>query len=375
MHTLELAQALTEAGHEVCVFALDKDGQGFHRAVGFSTCAVPARACYGGTDDLIKQRIGEFVDFFEAFFEQRAKNEESGYDIYHAQDCLSANALAILKRRGLLSHFVRTVHHIEAFKSPYLQDCQEKSIYQSDRCLCVSELWQQVLQRDYGITAHRVINGVSARFSMQPNRTEIGLAKAYGITGAPIYLTVGGIEPRKNSINLLKAFRLVTDQQPQAQLVIAGGATLFDYQDYRREFMTLVEQYGLADAVILPGVVPDEAMPVLYRLANAFVFPSLKEGWGLVLLEAIASGLPVLTANQAPFTEFLSSDSAQLVDPTVVEAIASGMIEITKPEVARRLISGSQPVVERYSWQRSAQMHLELYQELSQATPRSLPTL
>ena len=116
-------------------------------------------------------------------------------------------------------------------------------------------------------------------------------------------------------------------------------------------------------------------MPVLYRLANAFVFPSLKEGWGLVLLEAIASGLPVLTANQAPFTEFLSSDSAQLVDPTVVEAIASGMIEITKPEVARRLISGSQPVVERYSWQRSAQMHLELYQELSQATPRSLPTL
>ncbi len=361
VHTLELAQALADAGHEVCVFALAKDTEGFHReAVGFETCAVPASTCHGGTDALVKQRIGEFVRFFEQAF---AKGLQ-GYDIYHAQDCLSANALAVLKQFGRLSRFVRTVHHIEDFKSPYLRECQEKSIYQSDRCLCVSELWQQVLGKDYGIASDRVINGVSDRFSAQPSGQETALAQAYGISGDPVYLTVGGIEPRKNSIALLKAFKQVRSHHPTAQLVIVGGATLFDYQAYRDEFMSQVSAYELAEALVLPGIVPDHEMPALYRLAHAFVFPSIKEGWGLVVLEALASGVPVLTSDQPPFTEFLSRASACLVNPEDVDAIAAGMIEIVKPDIAQALTSASQPIVERYSWPRSAKMHLDLYRKI-----------
>ncbi|MEL7227076.1 MAG: glycosyltransferase, partial [Cyanobacteria bacterium J06576_12] len=79
-------------------------------------------------------------------------------DIYHAQDCLSANALAILRSQGRIPHFVRTVHHIESFRSPYLQDCQEKSIYLPDRFCCVSTEWQAALKENYGVEAHRVIN-------------------------------------------------------------------------------------------------------------------------------------------------------------------------------------------------------------------------
>ncbi len=360
VHTLELAQALTDLGHAPCVFALDKDGQGFHRPVAFATCAVPASACHGNTDELIQQRIKEFVDFFEQLFSQGAM----GYDIYHAQDCLSANALAVLKDRGRISHFVRTVHHIEDFKSPYLRDCQEKSIYQSDRCLCVSELWQQLLRKDYGIAAHRVLNGVSSRFSACPNGQELALAQRYGIQSDPVYLTVGGIEPRKNSMNLLAAFRLVRRYRPAAQLVIVGGATLFDYQDYRNAFLARMKVYGLTEAVLLLGVVPDEDLPVLYRLADAFVFPSLMEGWGLVVLEAIASGLPVLTSDQAPFTEFLSAQSACLVNPEDVDALARAMLEIVKPEIAQNLVSQSRSIIRRYSWEASAKMHLELYEQM-----------
>ena len=353
IHTLELADALYKLGHQPCVFALDKDGQGFHRRVDFQTCAVPASPYEGDVDGLIKQRVGEFVLFFEGLSQQ--------FDIYHAQDCLSANALAQMREKGDIPHFVRTVHHIESFRSPYLQDCQGKSIYQPDRCLCVSDLWQQVLQAEYGIAAHRVINGVSDRFSAEPDGLENLVAEAYGISGQPVYLTVGGIEPRKNSIRLLQAFSQIRASQPKAQLVIAGGATLFDYQDYREAFMTRVQAAGLADALVLPGVVPDEQMPALYRLADAFVFPSVKEGWGLVVLEAIASGLPVLTANRAPFTEFLSAEDACLVEPENVEAIAAGMLSITQP--------GSRPIspkaiTQRYSWQTSAQMHLDLYRQL-----------
>ncbi len=360
VHTLELAQALSDVGHHPCVFALDKEGQGFHRPVTFATGEVPASVCHGDTDALIQQRIKEFVDFFEQLFSQGFM----GYDIYHAQDCLSANALAVLKDRGRLSHFVRTVHHIEDFKSPYLRDCQEKSIYQSDRCLCVSELWQQVLKKDYGITAHRVVNGVSTRFSACLSGRELVLAERYGINSDPIYLTVGGIEPRKNSMNLLEAFRWVHHYRPAAQLVIAGGATLFDYQDYRDAFLARVKTYGLTEAVLLLGVVPDADLPVLYRLADAFVFPSIIEGWGLVVLEAIASGLPVLTSNQAPFTEFLSAQSAALVNPEDVDAIAHAMLEIVKPDIAQSLVSQSRSTIERYSWEASARMHLDLYEKM-----------
>ena len=360
IHTLELAQALADLGHHPCVFALDKDDQGFHRPTPFNTCPVPAAPCDKDIDQLIQQRITEFVTFFQ--------HHPHHYDIYHAQDCLSANALAILKQQGLIPHFVRTVHHIEDFQSPYLQDCQEKSIHQPDRCLCVSDIWQQALARDYDIQSHRVINGVSNRFSPQPDCSETSLAQAYGIQGSPIYLTVGGIEPRKNSINLLKAFHQVRQQQPQAQLVIAGGATLFDYQAYRQDFMQLLEIYNLADSLVLPGVVPDAELPALYRLADVFVFPSVQEGWGLVVLEAIASGLPVLTSNQPPFTEFLSKKEAALVEPEDVNAIAIAMLTLLNPSIAQALVQNSRSVIEQYSWQRSAQMHLELYTELASGT-------
>ena len=362
IHTLELAQALHKLGHEPCVFALDKDGKGFHRDVAFKTCAVPAQPCEGGTDALVKQRIGEFVSFFESDFERGLAN----YDIHHAQDCLSANALAILREKGIIPRFVRTVHHIENFKSSYLIDRQEKSIRQSDRCLCVSQFWQQALQRSYGIAAHRVINGVSDRFSPQPNGKELTLAKHYGIrSDGPVYLTVGGIEPRKNSINLLKAFRRVQAERPTAQLVIAGGATLFDYQPYRDEFMALVDTYGLRDCLILTGIVSDESLPVLYRLADAFVFPSVQEGWGLVVLEAIASNLPVLTSNQAPFTEFLSSESALLVNPHSPDDIADSMLKLLEDQVSQSLIHSAQSIANSYRWSQSAKMHLDLYQQLA----------
>jgi glycosyltransferase-like protein len=363
VHTLELAEALQQLGHEVCVYALDKDGTGFHRSLSCAVHLIPAATVDGGIDRLIQQRIQEFVDFLG-----NGHLQAQPYDCYHAQDCISANALLWLRQQGEIAHFVRTVHHIDAFNSPYLQACQEKSILEPDLCLCVSHYSQAELQQQYGVEALRVLNGVNCdRFRPVAPEAIAQLKQRLELSGYPIYLTVGGIEPRKNSIALLQAFAQVLAEYPQAQLVIAGGATLFDYQPYRDAFFAEAADLSITigESLILPGVIADGDLPTLYQAADAFVFPSLKEGWGLVVLEAIASGLPVLTSNQPPFTEFLSDQQALLVNPHQPEAIAQALLQIIQPHVTTCLMEQSQSLCQVYTWNTSAQLHVEAYRRLT----------
>jgi len=170
IHTLELATALHQLGHQVCVYALDKDGHGFDYPLSCRYQPIVAGVAPLDIDCLIKQRIAEFVDFLT--------QSTLDYDIYHAQDCISANALAQLKVQQKIPHFIRTVHHIEDYQSIYLQECQSRSILNADLCLCVSSQWQVVLEEEYQIQAARVINGVNReRFSPLPNGYENSLKK------------------------------------------------------------------------------------------------------------------------------------------------------------------------------------------------------
>ena len=378
IHTLELAEALQTEGHQVCVYALDKDNIGFHRPLQCPSKLIPTKPAadrqlllqrkqnyFSGNienrdldpvDSLIKQRIQEFIDYLAQETEQ--------YDIYHSQDCISANALKVMRDRGMIPHFMRTVHHIDNFNSRYLQECHDRSILEPDLCLCVSIYWQQQLQQQYKIDAPVIINGVDTRkFSPQVNGKEAELKQRLGIKGNPVYLTIGGIEPRKNSLKLLQAFSEVLKTYPQAQLIIAGGETLFDYEPYRLEFFDAVKQnkINIEESLILPGVMADEDMPVLYRCADAFVFPSVKEGWGLVLLEAIASGLPTITSNIPPFTEFLTDDATLFVDPHSSKAITSAMLDISNKNLAQKMIDNSVTIPAKYSWKKSAKVHLNIY--------------
>lgn len=358
IHTLELANALHYLGHQVCVYALDKDGQGFDYPLQCAVQLVPTQPAPPTTDELIAQRIQEFITYLQ--------QDTQSYDIYHAQDCISANALMQLRERHLIPHFIRTVHHIEDFVSPYLQQCQEHSIRFPDLCLCVSQHWQTQLQNLDGREVPLVKNGIDiARFRDKKHSTT-ELKEQLGVGEGPIFLTVGGIEPRKNSMVLLQAFAQVRSRFPTAQLIIAGGATLFDYQPYREAFFDLAQQLDVVpgESLLLLGVLSYETMPLLYRLADSFVFPSVKEGWGLVILEAIAAGLPVITSNHPPFTEFLTPDQALLIDPQDVAALAKAMISSLQAEVAETLRQRSQSVLSGYSWEASARQHEQCYQKL-----------
>jgi glycosyltransferase-like protein len=338
MQTLCLAEALQSLGHTVCIFALSK-GEGFCRAVRCETRLIPAHPAPIDMEDLVTQRIQEFVNYFEQC--------EETYDYYHAQDCISANALVVLRDspqrlRHPIPHIIRTVHHIEDYSHPYLRQCQDRSILLPDLCLCVSQYWQEQIWQQYQVRAQRVINGIDTqKFTLSLDGSECALQQRLKINGTPVYLTIGGIEPRKNSIVLLKAFAQVLKTYPDAQLIIAGGASFFDHSSYQERFFSTVRQLEMTESsLILPGVISDRELPALYRCANAFIFPSIREGWGLVLLEAIATGLPIVTSNIPPFTEFLNSAQALLVDPDAVEAIAQAMIDAVQPTLACTDFSG-----------------------------------
>ena len=101
IHTIELAEALQGEGHEVCIYALDKDNLGFHRPLKCPSKLVPTKPAVKSIEQVIHQRIQEFIDYLI--------QETEKYDIYHSQDCISANALKFLKERELIPHFIRTV--------------------------------------------------------------------------------------------------------------------------------------------------------------------------------------------------------------------------------------------------------------------------
>ncbi|MQB40499.1 MSMEG_0565 family glycosyltransferase [Rhizobium sp. ICMP 5592] len=362
VHSMSLAEALTGLGHEVVLHAPDATGNGFFRTPSCKTLCVPVEAALSDMTDMVEQRIADYVRHFE-------NPAARSFDVYHAHDGISGNALATLKAGGLISRFARTVHHIDSFSDPRLMALQDRSIDLADAHFCVSATWQKALRNDRSILATNVGNGVDiGRFAQVSAERIDALRRRLGLRDGPIFLAVGGVEARKNTIAILEAFRQVRVLHADAQLVIAGGASLLDHRGYHGRFQQALAAMGNeANFVHVVGTVADEDMPSLYRLASTLVFPSLKEGFGLVVLEAMASGVPVVVSSIAPFDEYLGEDDVVWCDPAKPASIADAMAVSLMPAVHAALGKRGHEVAARHSWGRVAAAHLPVYQGLLEA--------
>jgi glycosyltransferase-like protein len=312
---------------------------------------------------MVESRIADYLRHFES-----ARNRQ--FDIWHAQDGISGNALATLKERGLIQGFARTVHHVDMFDDERLSALQLRSITAAAALFVVSRVWRQWVGRELGHDAHHVGNGVDMeRFSPTPDATDLALRARLGLSpGTPVFLAVGGVEERKNTIRLLEAFQIVHARHSACRLVIAGGASLLDHGAYQERFSAVLAQSGLPDeAVIRTGPWPQELMPALYRAATTLVFPSTKEGFGLVVLEAMASGVPVVTSRIAPFIEYLGDDDVMWCDPFNPTAIAEAMSTSLDARCGERLVARGLHVARRHNWRTTAQAHLAVYDRLREA--------
>jgi glycosyltransferase-like protein len=361
VHALSVAGALAERGHQVELFAIAPPGTGFFRAPPVPAHVVAHVAPDAPFDERICALIAAYTDGL------RPPLRDAGFDVVHAQDCLSANAALNLRDEGMVGAVVRTVHHVDDFRSPSLIACQQRSIAGPDHVLCVSEPWIARLRAEFGVGADLVANGVDTdRYRPPHDAAERAAARAAaGLDGELAILTVGGIEPRKGSLALLRAFAAARAALPERRpvLLLAGGATLFDHRDEIGRFHTLREELGLDGDVRVLGPVSDPELEGLYRASDVFALPSVKEGFGLAVLEALACGLPAVVSDLDVFRTFLTDGESALMAPVGDDrALAAALVRAAAdPRLAHRLREGGRAVAARHGWTAAAAAHEAAY--------------
>jgi glycosyltransferase involved in cell wall biosynthesis len=230
--------------------------------------------------------------------------------------------------------------------------------------ITVSERSRQDLVRTVGVPIERVfvvenaipehLGPVRESAALEAVRARYGLAE-------PFVLYLGGNDLRKNLGRLIRAYAgLPQSLRAGFQLVVAGRQWPHDHPLYPDPKRT-VRELGLGDRVVFTGGVPEEEKATLLSAATVFAFPSLYEGFGLPVLEAMACGTPVLTANGSSLPE-VTGDAALLVDPTSVEAIGEGLRGLLEsPERRRDLSERGIERAKQFRWSRVAARTVEVY--------------
>ncbi|MFF3568953.1 MSMEG_0565 family glycosyltransferase [Nocardia jiangxiensis] len=352
VHTLNLAEALTDLGVEVTVWSLARGGdQGFFRAVDdrVRLRLVPFPEVPGEqVEDRIVRSIEALRDNFSA----------AEYDVVHAQDCISANAVG---------RCVRTIHHLDHFTTPVLAQCHERAIVTPYARICVSRAVADEVRAGWGFEPTVIANGVRAdRFAAAAASTPRATAarQRWRDRLGPYVLAVGGIEPRKGSIDLLEAYRLLRRRRPDLALVFAGGETLFDYRDYRAEFDRRRAEFGIEPVVL--GSVADDDLPALVAACDVFAFPSVQEGFGLAAMEALAARRPVVARDLPVLREVFGDTVGYAVD---VADLADRLAEALVADSARAATGFA--LAAAHTWDAAARAHLDFYRThaLSGAAP------
>ncbi|HSW49586.1 MAG TPA: glycosyltransferase family 1 protein, partial [Bryobacteraceae bacterium] len=226
----------------------------------------------------------------------------------------------------------------------------------------------------YGLNAAAIAvvpNAASPVFRpMDRKKAEQGVLARFGISG-PFLLSVGDLQPRKNQVGLVRAFAEMTRALPRLphSLVLAGQDTWFSGR-----VREAVRASGVADKVHLTGFVTDEELVLLYNACDVFVFPSLYEGFGLPLLEAMACGRAVACSDVSACPE-VADAAAVFFDPYSTHDMARAMSDLVQDQELRaRMERLGLNRAAHFSWRKTAEMTLDVYREVAgQARVRTRP--
>lgn len=285
------------------------------------------------------------------------------------------DAVTSIGRHSKIIPTAVTLHDLIPFiyQEPYLENPAIKSWYlkkidhlrRADILLAISNSTANDAVNYLGIPEDSIVNAsedTDSHFSLREisAEEELSLRKKYGIT-CPFILYTSGIDYRKNNERLIRAFALLPkDIRRSHQLVIVCSIQ----PDSKSMLEKLARQHGLdADEVILAGHVPEQDLVLLYNLCKLFVFPSIYEGFGLPVVEAMRCGAPVIGANTSSLPEVIGRDDA-LFDPYSEDAIAAKITQgLTDPAFRDDLIRHGTDHARKFSWDESAKKAIAAFEQ------------
>jgi glycosyltransferase involved in cell wall biosynthesis len=218
----------------------------------------------------------------------------------------------------------------------------------SDRIIAVSEFTKRQVVELLGVPAERVTtvhHGVNKLGGPQP-----------ALSRSRMVLTVGAMQTRKNTARLVEAFEALDNSW---QLVLAGSGGYGV-----GEILARIEKSPARERIRMPGYVAPGQLAELYQQASIFAFPSLDEGFGMPVLDAMAAGVPTIASNRSAMPE-VAGDAALLVDPEDTEALADGLRRLAEDEDLRRdLTDKGRARAKLFTWEKAVRETWDVYREL-----------
>jgi glycosyltransferase involved in cell wall biosynthesis len=248
------------------------------------------------------------------------------------------------------------------FKRLYFPFAMRNSARSADALIAVSENTKKDILQHLNVPdskIHVVYHGVDERFSPLYDKEQLNSISLKYNLPEDFILYVGVVEPRKNLIALLNAFRNLNKTNKNLRLVIVGQ-TGWGYD----KVMELVETPELKGTVLLTGYIPPDELPAIYNLAKIFVYPSIYEGFGLPVLEALACGTPTITTSVSALPEIIG-DAGVLVPPDNDQALLDAMQTLLENDSEQNRLS--KKGVQRaafFTWERAARETCKVYQQV-----------
>ena len=281
-------------------------------------------------------------------------------DLFHSPDFVLP---PVRRAKTLLTiHDLSFMRYPECSSPPlleYLMASVPRSVARADHLLADSECTRLDLIELLGVPAERVhvvYAGVEGRFQPQGPEAVAAVRARYGIA-RPFLLGLGTLQPRKNFSRLIEAYALLRERRGIDHALVIGGGQGWLSQG----ILDTIARLGLQDDVRLIGYVRDEDLPALYSGAELFAFPSLYEGFGIPLLEAMGCDTPVVTSTASSLPE-VAGDAALLVDPEDVEALADALWRGLDDSALRAdLVARGRRQIGRFTWRAAAESLLRVY--------------
>lgn len=277
-------------------------------------------------------------------------------------DVVHATGLAIPPSRS--AALVSTVHDLAVVTMPEVVPGIWRRIYrkglqravEQSKVLCaVSEATKQQLVDTYRVEPDRVVVTPEAPNLTPASPADPQALDRLALTG-PYVLNVGTVEPRKNQVRLVKAFAAAGEALAGHTLVLAGIPGWGQEQ-----VQAAIDKLGIGHRVVLTGKVINRDLATLYARAHIFALPSLYEGFGIPLVEAMSFGVPSV-AGSTPALAELAGDAALLADPGDVDALAQALTQLaTDPGLRDRLSAAARVRAARYTWAETARLTMEAY--------------